>query len=95
MPKTEIVIDRENHIVSVFAAEPDRFHVIVVDWDSEGVHRRSPNVARVCRGRRTESAFVLDLPVQPLFELAGSDTERAIDIAEKQGALSNREVLPC
>ena len=33
------------------------------------------------------SALVMDLPVQPLLDLAGSRTETAIDLAIEQGAL--------
>jgi hypothetical protein len=95
MPKTQIVIDIDNRIVSVFAAQPDDLDVILVDWDSEGVDLRSPNMVQLRCGRQTNSALVLQVPVLPLYQLAGSDTERAIETAEEQGTLTNREVLPC
>jgi hypothetical protein len=95
MPKTQIVIDLANRIVSVYATQPDELDVILVDWNSEAIDPRSPNRIEMARRGRLHTAFVLDLPVLPLYELAGSDTERAIETAEEQGALTNREVLPC
>lgn len=87
MPRNQIVIDLESRIVSVYASEPDDLDVILVDWDSEGVDSRSPHMIELSRRDRLITAFVLNVPVRPLYELAGSDTERAIDIAEEQGAL--------
>jgi hypothetical protein len=88
MPKAEIVIDLENRIVGVYAAEPDDLNVILVDWDSEGVDPHSPNMIQFRRRGTTDSAFVLNTPVLPLRELAGSDTEQVIELAEEQGALA-------
>lgn len=95
MPKTQIVIDVEQGIVSVYAAEPDDFDVTLVDWDSEGLDPCSPNMVEVpCRGG-LHSAFVMSGPVQPLSDLAGSETERAIELAEAQGALPESEAVLC
>ena len=95
MPQKQIVIDIENRIVSVFADDLD-LAVILVDFDSEGVDPCSPNMVKVTTGRYTQSAFVVSLPVEPLYQLAGSITEQAIDAAYEQGAL--RETVggsPC
>jgi hypothetical protein len=95
MPKNEIVIDLDSRIVSVYAAQPEKLNVILVDWDSEGVDPRSPNMVRLRCGRQAYSAFVLGVPVLPLYQLAGSDTEDAIERAEQQGALTERAGAAC
>ena len=87
MPTEQIVIDIEHGIVSVYASEPDRLDVVLVDWDGEGVDPRSPNMVSLPLGRRSYTAFVLEIPVEPLFELAGSNTEQAIEAACDNGVL--------
>jgi hypothetical protein len=88
------VIDVENRIVSVHAAQPHDLEVTLVDWDSEGADPRSPHFVQVRRDRHPDSALVVRMPVMPLGELAGSDTERAIDLAESQGALAANSPEP-
>lgn len=95
MPKTEIVIDLENRIMSVYASQPDELNVVLVDWDGEGVDPRSPNMVNLRYGKQIYSAFVLQVPVLPLYQLAGSDTEDAIERAEIQGAFAESAGAAC
>ncbi len=96
MPKDQIVIDIERGIVSVYASAPERLEVSLVDWVSQGVDPRSPNMVQVQAGRHTLSAFIQDVPVETLSELAGGFTERAIELACEQGALvESQGGIPC
>ncbi len=82
-----VVINVNGGIVQdVFAPIPD-LRVIVVDWDVD----EFDNPAQVELELQGEncSAAVIDLPVSPLEELAGSDAEQAIDAACEQGILSD------
>jgi hypothetical protein len=90
MSRDQIVIDIEHGIVSVYASEPNCLDVILVDWDGEGVDFRSPNMVSIHRGRHTHTALVLDVPVEPINELAGSNTEQAIEAACECGVLRDQ-----
>ncbi len=85
MIRPQVVLNVHGGIVQdVFASSPD-LHVVVVDWDTDGID--SPAlVALSLEGRRCSAAVVEILPV-PLEELAGSDVEWAIDAACDQGVL--------
>ena len=85
MTRPQIVLNVHGGIVQgVFASIPD-LHVVVVDWDTEGIE--SPALVDLPFDGRTCSASVVEMPPAPLEELAGSDVEQAIDAACDQGVL--------
>ena len=95
MPKTQIVIEIERGFVTAYAPDPSSLNVILLDWDGDSVDPAAhPLVELPGRGGST-TTFAVDVPVRPLGELAGSDTERAIDIACERGFLADEELIPC
>lgn len=89
MPKAQIVINVQGGIVQdVFASLPD-LDVIVVDWDGEGVDPRSPHMVEIATPYGSDKAFVVDFPVEPLSQLAGTEVEQAIDAAYASGVLDD------
>jgi hypothetical protein len=85
MTRPQIVLNVHGGIVQgVFASSPD-LHVVVVDWDTEGLD--SPALVDFSLEGRRCSAAVVEMPPVPLEELAGSDVEQAIDAACDQGVL--------
>ena len=85
MTRPQIVLNVHGGVVQdVFSSLPD-LHVVVVDWDTEGLD--SPAVVEVSLDGRSCSASVIELNALPLEELAGSDVEQAIDAACEQEVL--------
>lgn len=85
MTRPQIVLNVHGGIVQdVFASSPD-LHVVVVDWDTDGLD--SPALVDLSLDGRRCSAAVVEMPPVPLEELAGSDVEQAIDAACDQGVL--------
>ncbi|HEY3965149.1 MAG TPA: hypothetical protein VGM05_11410 [Planctomycetaceae bacterium] len=85
MTRPQIVLNVHGGIVQdVFASIPE-LHVVIVDWDTEGLD--SPALVDLSFGGHRCSASVVEIPPEPLEELAGSDVERAIDAACEQGVL--------
>lgn len=85
MTRPRIVVNVYGGIVQgVFASSPE-LHVVVVDWDTDGLN--SPALVDLSLAGRRCSAAVVELAPVPLEELAGSDAEQAIDAACAQGVL--------
>lgn len=85
MTRPQIVLNVHGGIVQdVFASIPE-LHVVVVDWDTDGLE--SPVLVDLSLEGRRCSAVVVEMPPVPLEELAGSDVEQAIDAACDQGVL--------
>ena len=83
--RPQIVLNVHGGIVQdVFASNPD-LHVVVVDWDTDGLN--SPALVDLSLDGRRCSAAVVEMPPVPLEELAESDVEQANDAASDQEVL--------
>ena len=86
MPVEVILVVHGGVVQEVFCSEPDA-SFILVDWDTAGAPADDPAVVRLRQAAKTRHVLVQPLAPQPLHELAGSETERAIEAAFEQGVL--------
>jgi len=67
-------------VQAVYGSHPD-LAVILVDWDCE--ESDSPQVVTIESAQRRTQAYVVELPLQPLTVLAGSELEQLLAAAEE------------
>jgi hypothetical protein len=103
-PAPKIVLTMDGGLVQeVFASDP-AITVALVDWDTEGCDPSDNGIVEIPDERGgTQLAHVAECPVEPLEQLAGTETEAALKAAGldlTQPADSDRTVarkikLPC
>ncbi len=93
MPRPLLVLNLSGGVIrQAFCALPG-MQVLVVDWDIASAVPGEPGLVNVMVGHSCELACVTELAVDPLSQLAGSDTEAAIDAAYEQGVLCDEHEL--
>jgi hypothetical protein len=93
MPRPQLVINLSGGVIrDVFCSVPG-IQVLVVDWDIAMSVPGEPGIVNVPVGSDFELACVTDLAIEPLAQLAGTDTEAAIDAAYEQGVLCDNNEL--
>ena len=86
MSANQLVIEVRGGLVQeVYSSQPD-LDVILVDWDCD--ESDSPQVVVIEAAQRRKQAYVVELPLQPLSALAGSELEQLFEAAD-------RGVVPC
>jgi hypothetical protein len=95
-PASKIVVNMSGGLVQeVFASDPATT-VALVDWDTEGCDPSDNGIVEIPDGRGgTQLAHVAECPVEPLEQLAGTETELALKAAGldlTQPAASERTV---
>ena len=83
----QIVIHVEGGVVQGVYSDVPGFEPVVVDWDVADAQPDEPGIVSVLHPRGSFMTSVCPLPARPLRELAGSDTEAAIDAAVQAGLL--------
>ena len=78
----KIVLNMSGGLVQeVFASDP-AITVALVDWDTEGCDPSDNGIVEIPDGRGgTQLAHVAECPVEPLEQLAGTETEAALKAA--------------
>ena len=81
-PAPKVVLNMGGGLVQeVFASDP-AITVALVDWDTEGCDPSDNGIVEIPDGRGgTQLAHVAECPVEPLEQLAGTETEAALKAA--------------
>jgi hypothetical protein len=100
----KVVLNMGGGLVQEVLASDPAITVALVDWDTEGCDPSDNGIVEIPDGRGgTQLAHVAECPVEPLEQLAGTETEAALKAADLdlvQPADSDRRVarkiqLPC
>ena len=80
-PARTIVLDVSGGVLQdVFSSDP-AISVILVDWDTEGCAPSDDGIVEIPDGQGSTLANVVEYPVSPLEELAGTEIEAALKAA--------------
>jgi len=81
MANTAIVIVMQRGLVqNVYCSDADA-EIVFVDWGVEPCDPSDTRVVEIKTRRRVHTAFVQEITVDPIEDLAGSMVERALDAA--------------
>lgn len=84
MPRIRIVVSVQGGVVQdVYCSAEEAAELIMVDWDAECCDRLAPDVARVVDPEGDQRyVFVSKCLTEPLWTIAGTDVEAAIQYAQ-------------
>ena len=95
MHQAQLVINLYGGLVQdVFCSVPG-LQVLVVDWDVGDSFPGQPSIVDVALHEGSCAAHVRDMQVEPLSDLAGTDTGVAIEAAYEQGVLREKHHKVC
>jgi hypothetical protein len=95
MHPAQLVINLNGGLVrDVFCSVPG-LQVLVVDWDVGDSFPGEPGIVDVALHEGSCAAHVRDVPIEPLSDLAGTDTGAAIEAAYEQGVLCDHHRQVC
>ncbi|MCY2993888.1 MAG: hypothetical protein NTY19_39335 [Planctomycetota bacterium] len=95
MHQPQLVINLYGGLVrDVFCSVPG-LQLLVVDWDVGDAFPGEPSIVDVALHEGSCAAHVRDMQLEPLSELAGTDTGAAIEAAYEQGVLRDNHRAVC
>ena len=86
MPVEVVLVVHGGVVQEAFCSEPNA-SFILVDWDTAGDPADDTDVVSLRLAAKTRHVLVQPIAARPLHDLAGSETERAIEAAFEQGVL--------